>query len=140
MRVYWLTLSVLCVWRITHLLHAEDGPGALLVKLRKTAGDGFVGKLLDCFYCLSLWVAAPFAFFVPETRLERLFWWPALSAAAILLERVTWPRSGDAPALYFEDEENPNALLRKDESTTEESVESVVAICASARGASCLGR
>jgi hypothetical protein len=121
-RLYWFTLSVLCVWRITHLLQAEDGPGDLLVRLRRMAGSGFVGKLLDCFYCLSLWVAAPFAYFVPETRLERLLWWPALSAGAILLERVTAPRSGDAPALYFEDrfedKEKPDVMLRTEESTT----------------------
>lgn len=120
MRVYWFVLSVLCVWRITHLLYAEDGPGDLLVRLRRCAGSGFAGKLLDCFFCLSLWVAAPLAFLVPETRLERLLWWPALSAGAILLERVTSPRSYDAPALYFEDEEKPDVLLRREKSTTAE--------------------
>jgi hypothetical protein len=86
------------------------------------AGRGFAGSLLDCFYCLSLWVAAPLAFFVPETRLERLLWWPALSAGAILLERVTSLGSGDAPALYFEDKEKPDVLLRTEESTTAEHV------------------
>lgn len=122
MRVYWFTLSVLCVWRVTHLLQAEDGPADLLVRLRRMAGSGFAGKLLDCFYCLSLWVAAPLAYWVPETRLERLLWWPALSAGAILLERVTSLRNGDAPALYFEDEEKPDVLLRTEESTTAEHV------------------
>jgi hypothetical protein len=121
-RVYWFTLSVLCVWRITHLLQAEDGPGDLLLRLRRMAGSSFVGKVLDCFYCLSLWVAAPLAYFVPETRLERVLWWPALSAGAILLERVTSPRNGDAPALYFEDKEKPDVMLRTEESTTEENV------------------
>jgi hypothetical protein len=124
-RVYWFALSVLTVWRITHLLNAEDGPGDLVVRLRSFAGSGFAGKLLDCFYCLSLWVAAPLAFFVPETRLERMLWWPALSASAILLERVTSPRSEDAPALYFpavycEDKEKPDVLLRTEKSTTAE--------------------
>jgi len=121
-RVYWFMLSVLCVWRVTHLLQAEDGPGDLLVGLRRMAGNGFVGKLLDCFYCLSLWVAAPLAYWVAETRLERLLWWPALSAGAILLERVTSPRSGDAPALYFEDEEKSNVLLRTEENTAAKNV------------------
>jgi Protein of unknown function (DUF1360) len=119
-RVYWFTLSVLCVWRVTHLLQAEDGPADLLVRVRRMAGSGFAGKLLDCFYCLSLWVAAPLAYWVPETRLERLLWWPALSAAAILLERVTSLRNGAAPALYFEDEEKPDVLLRTEKSPTAE--------------------
>src|SRR5450755_1822106 len=118
----WFTLSVLSVWRISHLLQTEDGPGDLLVRLRRMAGRGFAGKLLDCFYCLSLWVAAPLAFLLPETRLERLLWWPALSAGAILLERVTSLENGDAPALYFEDEEKPDVLLRTEESTTAEHV------------------
>ena len=133
MRVDWFLLSVLCVWRVTHLLHAEDGPWDLLFRFRRAAGNGFAGKLLDCFYCLSLWVAAPLALLVAETRMERLLWWPALSAGAILLERFTSPRRGDAPAVYFEDEEKPDALLRTDESTTEERFETVRA---STRGAS----
>jgi len=120
-RFYWFTLSVLCVWRITHLLQAEDGPADLLLRLRRLAGTGFFGKLLDCFYCLSLWVGAPIAMFVPETRLERLLWWPALSAGAILLERWTAPRSEHARALYFEDkfedQENPDVMLRTEAST-----------------------
>ena len=49
-------------------------------------------------------------------------YWPALSAGAILLERVTSPRNGDAPALYFEDKEKPDVMLRTEESTTEENV------------------
>jgi hypothetical protein len=116
-RVYWFMLSVLCVWRVTHLLQGEDGPGDLLVRLHRMAGSGFAGKLLDCFYCLSLWVAAPLAYWVAETPLERLLWWPALSAGAILIERMTSPRSGDAPAPYFEDEEKSDVLLRTEEST-----------------------
>lgn len=127
MRVYWFTLSVLCVWRITHLLQAEDGPGDLFVHLRRIAGSGFVGKLLDCFYCLSLWIALPVALFVGETRRERLLWWPALSAGAILLERVTERRDREAPALYFEDKEEPDVLLRTEENPTKKVAQCVCA-------------
>ena len=59
---YRLVLGSLVTWRLTHLLNAEDGPWQVLVKLRRAAGDGMLGQLLDCFYCLSLWVAAPFAY------------------------------------------------------------------------------
>ena len=58
---YWLALGILCVWRITHLLSVEDGPWDVVVRLRQAVGSGFWGKLLDCFYCTSLWVATPFA-------------------------------------------------------------------------------
>jgi hypothetical protein len=103
MRFYWLILGVLAVWRITHLLNAEDGPWDLLVKLRRRAGNGFFGSLLDCFYCLSLWVAAPPAYVVGDGWKHRLLLWPALSGGAILLQKLT-SREQDAVAEYYEDE------------------------------------
>jgi hypothetical protein len=97
---YWLILGFLAVWRITHLLNGEDGPWKPLVKLRAWTASGFWGELLDCFYCLSLWVAAPFALWLGERWAERLLLWPALSGGAILLERVTGRAAG-----YVEDRE-----------------------------------
>jgi hypothetical protein len=85
----YLILAVLAVWRITHLLQAEDGPWDLVLRLRRSLGEGFFGSLMDCFYCLSLWVAAPFAAWLGTTPAEKLLLWPALSGAAILLQRVT---------------------------------------------------
>ena len=41
MRFYWLALGILAVWRVTHLLHAEDGPWDVLYRLRRRLGDGF---------------------------------------------------------------------------------------------------
>ena len=85
---YLLAVGVLGVWRITHLLQAEDGPWDLVLRLRRRAGDRVFGQLLDCFYCLSLYVALPFAWLCGTAWLERLLLWPALSAGAILLERI----------------------------------------------------
>src|SRR3989442_6631016 len=114
MRYYWLILSILCVWRVTHLLQAEDGPWDIMVRFRRRAGSGSFGNLLDCFYCLSVWIAAPFALF-GESWKERLLLWPALSAGAILLERVTSPEVWTRPAVYTEDpEENHDVMLRKE--------------------------
>lgn len=84
-----LLVAVLVVWRVTHLLAAEDGPGGILAALRRAMGAGFWGELLDCFYCLSLWVALPPALLLGEGWRDRLLLWPALSGAAILLERAT---------------------------------------------------
>lgn len=109
MRFYWLVLGVLCVWRITHLLNAEDGPWESVVRLRRAAGSGFWGSLLDCFYCLSLWIAAPLALMLGEGWKERLLLWPALSGAAILLERATSKRDS-SPPLYVEDQDNQDVL------------------------------
>jgi hypothetical protein len=36
---FWLTVNSLVVWRITHLLQAEDGPWNLVVRLRRVAGS-----------------------------------------------------------------------------------------------------
>jgi hypothetical protein len=101
MQFYRLVLGVLAVWRITHLLNAEDGPWDLLVKLRKLAGNGVFGGLLDCFYCLSLWVSAPLAWLLGHGWEFRLLLWPALSAGAILLERAT----AREPAAEYHEEE-----------------------------------
>jgi hypothetical protein len=114
MSLYGLILGILGVWRVTHLLNAEDGPADLLVRLRRRVGQGFWGGLLDCFYCLSLWLAAPFALAIGGGWADRLLLWPALSAGAVLLERVTAPQSSIPLAPYFEEEEKGDVLLRQE--------------------------
>src|SRR6266498_160464 len=105
MQIYWLILGILAVWRITHLLHAEDGPWDITARLRQRAGSGFGGKLLDCFYCLTLWIAVPFALLLGGQWGERLLLWPALSGGAILIERLMHRAGGPPPAAYIEDAE-----------------------------------
>jgi hypothetical protein len=113
MHFYWLALGVLSVWRIAHLLNAEDGPWQLMVRLRRRAGQGFFGELLDCFYCLSLWVAAPLAFILGSGVKERLLLWPALSAGAILIERLTAVSQPAPQGIYIEDQENEDVLRQE---------------------------
>jgi hypothetical protein len=84
-------IASLVTWRITHLFAFEDGPGDVIVRLRQRAGAGFFGKLMDCFYCLSFWVAAPIAPFVHQNVIQALITWVALSGSACLLERATAP-------------------------------------------------
>jgi len=86
-----LVLAVLATWRVTHLLASEDGPADLVVHVRARLGNGFLGRLMDCFYCLSLWVAAPLAFFVGGGPSDWVITWLALSGAACLLERLGHP-------------------------------------------------
>lgn len=128
MRFYGLIVGLLAVWRITHLLAAEDGPGEILARLRRCAGDGFWGRLLDCFYCLSLWAAVPVAWLLVllgrgasgGTGAVRaggeegvaaggahggggwelaVLLWLAISAGAILIERLTGNLAGAADDL-----------------------------------------
>jgi hypothetical protein len=82
-------IAVLAVWRVTHLLALEDGPFDVLARFRLSLGSGMVGKLISCFYCLSMWTALPFMWFFTGTSVERVVIWLALSGAAILLHRIT---------------------------------------------------
>lgn len=86
----WLrfVLAVLATWRATHLLASEDGPADVIVRLRALLGRSIAGKLIDCFNCLSLWIAAPATLFVTRKVLDWLLVWLALSGAACLLERL----------------------------------------------------
>jgi hypothetical protein len=88
--VFWarFVLAVLATWRITHLLANEDGPWDLMVRVRVRLGNRVWGRLMDCFQCLSLWLAAPLALFVSRRPVDFLFTWLALSGAACLLERI----------------------------------------------------
>lgn len=81
-------VAVLATWRVTHLLASEDGPADIIVRFRVWLGDRLIGKLMDCFNCLSFWIAAPAALFVSHKWLDWLFTWLALSGAACLLERL----------------------------------------------------
>ena len=58
-----IVLAVLATWRVTHLLASEDGPADIIFRFRRLLGQSLVGKLMDCFNCLSLWIAAPGSFF-----------------------------------------------------------------------------
>jgi hypothetical protein len=99
-------LAVLATWRVTHLLASEDGPGDLIVNFRALLGQSLAAKLMDCFHCLSLWIAAPVALFVTRRWIDWSLVWLALSGAACLLERlgrepvvmepVLLPSEGDA--------------------------------------------
>jgi hypothetical protein len=112
MKFYWLLLGVLGVYRITHLLTAEDGPWDLSVRLRKAAGSGFFGRLLDCSYCLSLWIAAPFAAAIGEGAPERALLWLALSAGVVVLDKRN---PGPSPTVAYWETERVDELLRREE-------------------------
>jgi hypothetical protein len=81
-------LAVLATWRVTHLLANEDGPADIIVRFRVLLGNSLAGKMMDCFNCLSIWIAAPAALFVSLKPVEWLMSWLALSGGACLLERL----------------------------------------------------
>jgi len=88
MTAYLFLISVLSVWRVTHLIQAEDGPFDVIYKLRKLAGNSFFGSLMDCFFCLSIWVALPIGIYFGNNWMEKILLVFSLSAAAIFLEQI----------------------------------------------------
>ena len=87
----WLrvALAILATWRVAHLIAREDGPFDVVLRVRARAGHGVLGQLMDCPYCLSLWVAAPWAVWIAHGPAEWIAVWLATSGGASLLERVS---------------------------------------------------
>jgi hypothetical protein len=81
-------IAVLATWRLARLVAREDGPFEIIVKLRMRAADGFAGQLMDCPYCLSLWLAAPFAFALADSAGAWVAAWLAISGGASLVENL----------------------------------------------------
>jgi hypothetical protein len=95
-------LAVLAVWRVTHLLVAEDGPWNMFAQLRRAAAAIRMERLASCFYCASVWIAVPFALLAAHGWRAVAICIPALSGGAILLERLT---ASDEPATWYEEKE-----------------------------------
>jgi Protein of unknown function (DUF1360) len=96
-----VAIGALCVWRLTHLLHAEDGPFNAAASLRRRAGNSFLGQAMSCFYCLSLWIALPVTLLMNAGVAQFLLLWPTVSGAACLLEQATTREN--SPALIYEE-------------------------------------
>jgi hypothetical protein len=84
-------LGALATWRVTHLIAEEDGPADAVLRLRARLGNGQLGRLMDCFACTSVWVAAPVSVAVTRRPRDAPLTWLALSGAACLLERMARP-------------------------------------------------
>jgi len=94
-------LAVLAVWRITHLVVAEEGPWKLFAHLRRAAATIRLERLAGCFYCASVWIAIPFALLIARQWQTIVICIPALSGGAIALERLT---AREDAALWIEEE------------------------------------
>jgi hypothetical protein len=92
MRGFDFLLGSLATWRVAALLVREDGPYDLTARLRRALARGTGARVLDCFFCTSLWVAAPVALWLAGPTRRWLLVWLALSGAAGLLERFSAPR------------------------------------------------
>lgn len=99
----WFFIGSLAVWRVTHLLSKEDGPFEIIFWIRKKAGAGFFGNLLDCFYCLSIWIAIPFAIWIGTGFKQSVFLWLGFSGLACVIEKFADRPNSQDPPNYIED-------------------------------------
>ena len=116
----WLVLAILATWRVSHLLANEDGPLDLIARFRAHLGDGVLGKLMDCFYCLSLWVAAPPALLLFQSPSGQFLGWLGMSGAACLLERVGRPLAIVEPLSEETRGETDHGMLRTEAGDVQE--------------------
>src|SRR5271155_568421 len=115
-----VVLASLATWRVTHLLASEDGPADLIVRFRALLGQSIAGKLMDCFNCLSLWVAAPIALLITRKPLDLLLSWLALSGGACLLERIGYDPLIIHPDTQATEGEVSDGMLRSEEGVAQE--------------------
>jgi hypothetical protein len=113
-------LVVLAVWRVTHLLASEDGPADAIVRFRALLGNSLVGKLMDCFNCLSLWIAAPAALFLTRKIADWVLVWLAVSGASCLLERLGGKYTGMEPASQLSEGDADHVLRSETSSIAEQ--------------------
>ena len=86
-------VAALATWRVTHLLASEDGPGDAVVRLRARLGSGKAAGLMDCFQCLSVWVAAPASIYVTRDTRESSRLARAVGRACLLERAAPSPSS-----------------------------------------------
>jgi hypothetical protein len=105
--VFRFVLASLAVWRISFLLVREDGPGKVLMRLRKRVEKCFLGELLKCVKCTGVWVSLPFAIYVGGDFWQIVVVWLAIAGVTALIDEVTKPP--------FEwQEEKGDGLLQRD--------------------------
>lgn len=97
-----LIIAILATWRLSAMLSYEAGPFNVFIEIRELAGiihddfgqknivpPTFWAELLDCVWCLSVWIGAFVAVLVwLNPVLVWLFLPFALSAGAIIVEKI----------------------------------------------------
>lgn len=83
-----MTFLLVCfaVWRISHFIAEEDGPGHFMWDIRYHFQKRFLGGLISCVSCNSVWVSlfvTPFCF-----SENRVIYWLAVSAAVMFMEAI----------------------------------------------------
>jgi len=80
-----LVLSVLAVYRISHMLTREDGPFDIFIGFRHRIGQhNWIGRGMNCVLCVSFWLSA-LTGFVPGW----LLLWFGIAGAVTFIHKVS---------------------------------------------------
>lgn len=90
-----LLIGILATWRLTSLLHSEEGPFEIFARFRDWAGVRYdeesnpvsekqIGKMLCCFWCTSIWSGLIVTILQVDISLIKTL---GYSAGAILIDR-----------------------------------------------------
>jgi hypothetical protein len=82
MTVFEMAITVLAIWRLSHMLRSESGPWDVFIRIREKLGDSMPGRAMDCCACSSIWLS-PIVFVPLIVRILL-----ALSALAMFTEKI----------------------------------------------------
>jgi hypothetical protein len=80
-------LTGLAVWRATALVAYESGPFRILDRLRRRMVVLRLERLIGCFHCLALWIAAIAVLGVYKISWWSVLLWLAVAGAVSIVER-----------------------------------------------------
>lgn len=80
-------LSALAAWRLTALLAYESGPFRIVDRLRVGLVALRLERLVGCFHCLGVWVAAAVVLVVYDLTRWTLLLWAAVAGVVSIVER-----------------------------------------------------
>lgn len=80
-------MSVLATWRTTALVAYESGPFRSLEALRRILVQVRLGRLVGCFHCLGVWIAAIVVIVVYRWEPLTVLLWVAVAGAVSIIER-----------------------------------------------------
>ncbi len=80
-------MSVLATWRIAALVAYESGPFRSLEALRRLLVQLRLGRLVGCFHCLAVWIAAIVVAVAYLWEPMTVLVWLAVAGAVSIIER-----------------------------------------------------
>lgn len=79
-----IVITVIGVWRLTHMFNQEAGPWDIFIRLRDRLGVGVLGKAMDCIACMSVWLAC--MVYIPGIRYFMIIM--AISGMVMIMEAI----------------------------------------------------